>query len=85
MVNQYVPYTIKLNETSMSLTQIKGNQNLMNRLTPGKTKLKPLIFVSYFLINQFGHGVIFSLLHKLVNQDIFPFIFFSVFEHDQRY
>ena len=49
MVNQYVPYTIKLNETSMSLTQIKGNQNLMNRLTPGKTKLKPLIFVSLFL------------------------------------
>lgn len=59
MVNQYVPYTIKLNETSMSLTQIKGNQNLMNRLTPGKTKLKPLIFVSFFLLNHFVHGGIF--------------------------
>ena len=56
MVNQYVPYTIKLNETSMSLTQTKGNQNLMNRLTPGKTKLKPLIFVSFFPLTSLLMG-----------------------------
>ena len=45
MVSQYVPYTIKFFEECMQLQQIKHGNSLIHRLTPGKPKLTPIIYV----------------------------------------
>ena len=73
MVSQYVPYTIKLNETSMSLTQNKQHRlNAINRLTPGKTKLKPLIFVSFICYISTRELFYFQFSNMISVTDPFP-------------